>query len=166
MYTCALNGQCEPDPHGRHTLEECTERCIGVESKDVLYLIDQYNLLPVLQRALSDRVEVIRRLTGATVSAEDSWDILFLLHYEMYIQLFLYPQLYDYITSHSDADLPELIKHSGNIYAFQHFHPEIDEAWFAQAFVRTKPSVDELDLFSQQFANIQQLIRDVLIHIV
>ena len=117
QYLCSLSGECEYDPdhdhgnYGYETLEECRDRCRGSTDKELDYLTLQYSLSSaedLASIAPSDRVELIRRETGVTVSRDDSLAVLFGIsefsrydvtdddYREIIVSLIRYPQLWQY----------------------------------------------------------------------
>ena len=83
MYTCNLAGQCEEDDMGQfNTLEECQRNCRllaegAADAREIAYEIMTFDLEQALEAAPSDRVQVIRRVTGVTVEPASSHGILF-----------------------------------------------------------------------------------------
>jgi len=129
-FSCALNGQCQPDPHGRYrTLAECQSECQPVEAKELQYLIYQYSPAEARRLAPEDRIEIIRRETGARVNANDSYNILIGLGDRDLILLAKYPVLYDWLLTQYDWEnlVPSLL-FSGTPEALELLltHPESD----------------------------------------
>jgi hypothetical protein len=73
-YTCNLDGQCEVDGDGRLSLEACQQNCRplegGADTKEIAYEILSFDLGEALKAAPSDRVALIRRVTGETVTPQ------------------------------------------------------------------------------------------------
>ena len=120
-YSCSFSGECEIDPDGLYTsLEECKVECQGVEAKELQYLIYGYAPEEALALAPSDRVILVKRETGVTVSGYDSYDILFGLGTNNVMILAHYPQLYDYLLQHYDwSELARGLVRIGTLPAFQ-----------------------------------------------
>src|SRR5665647_705119 len=95
-YSCNLDGQCEIDvENGQYnTLEEC-QHCQplggGNDAKEAAYIAMSYNLEQALDAAPSDRVQLIRRITGITVPTGYSWEVLLTLVNQDYQTLYHYP---------------------------------------------------------------------------
>jgi hypothetical protein len=97
-YRCSLSGRCEPDISGK-SLEECVEECTSQPYKDLTYLMYEYSPEDAAyDLAGSDRISLIRRITGITVPEEDSARILFLLEQDLPVQLAFYHYLLPYLT--------------------------------------------------------------------
>lgn len=65
------------DETGEYTSrEDCEVACHGRENKDLLYLVHEYDLESAKLLAPSDRVAVLRRVTGVTLNADDSMEII------------------------------------------------------------------------------------------
>src|SRR5665647_29102 len=94
-YSCNLDGQCEVDPASFHSLADCQRDCQALgglaDTKEAAYIILEYNLEQALEAAPSDRVQLIRRLTGVSVPPEDSWNVLMALLTKDYYYLYYYP---------------------------------------------------------------------------
>lgn len=76
-YSCSYSGTCEPDPTGEYnSYEDCTLACSSKENKDLVYLIHEYDLESAKLLAPSDRVAVLRRLTGVTLHPDDTQEII------------------------------------------------------------------------------------------
>jgi len=76
-YSCSYSGDIEEDEHGSYaSYEECKDNCKGRENKELMYLVHEYDLGSALLLAPSDRVAVLRRVTGVTLNPHDSYDIL------------------------------------------------------------------------------------------
>ena len=56
--------------------EDCEVACRGRENKDLLYLVHEYDLESAKLLAPSDRVAVLRRVTGVTLNPDDSMEII------------------------------------------------------------------------------------------
>jgi hypothetical protein len=66
-FSCTLAGRCEEDVQGYESIEECQARCQSAEQRDVLAMIlsyDPFNNRALLDLAHSDRMRVLRDLTG------------------------------------------------------------------------------------------------------
>jgi hypothetical protein len=89
-YSCSFRGQCESDHKGRLTREQCERECTALPDRqmvDVALEVLTYDYELALQAAPSDRVQVVRRLTGLVVDSEQSWDTLMALKYSNYLYL-------------------------------------------------------------------------------
>jgi len=76
-YSCSYSGVCEVDETGEYaSKEDCQVACVGRENKDLLYLVHEYDLMSAKLLAPSDRVAVLRRLTGVTLNPADSMEII------------------------------------------------------------------------------------------
>ena len=119
-YSCGLNGECQEDPQGRYrSVGACQRNCQAVDSKDVQYLIYGYSPQNAIDLAPLDRIEVVKRLTGAVVDPTDAYNILLGLGTDNLILLTRYPVIYDYLQQHhSMKELVPGLNESGTVEAF------------------------------------------------
>jgi hypothetical protein len=76
-FSSSYTGNVEEDEHGSYSsYDECKANCSARENKELMYLVHEYDLESALLLAPSDRVAVLRRLTGVTLNPFDSYDIL------------------------------------------------------------------------------------------
>jgi len=93
-FSCNLNGTCEEDfDEGIYlTRQQCQASCQslgeGADTREAAYLAMSFNLEQALNAAPSDRVNLIRRITGVTVTADDSWDTLASIITDDYLELY------------------------------------------------------------------------------
>lgn len=100
-FACSLRGICESDPDGSYEERgSCEKKCHSSEQVDMLYEILSYNPKAALEAAPSDRVRVIRDLTGIRVRPEDSYQILRALIGEKIDILVDYPVMIPYLEKH------------------------------------------------------------------
>ena len=96
-YACGLSG-CESDEEGEYSsLEDCKSQCQSVDSKVVWELILDYAPEGTLSLSPTDRVSVIKRLTGLTVPISQSEEILQAFSTGLLEDLAVFPNLWDYI---------------------------------------------------------------------
>jgi hypothetical protein len=108
-FSCAFNGTCEPDLTGSYASEaECQADCRSVEDKDINYLILQYAPLGLESVAPSDRAEVIRRITGATISRSYSLTISMLIEHQNWTSLSRFPQFRPWLSEMFHIPIPIL----------------------------------------------------------
>jgi hypothetical protein len=104
-YSCALNGLCESDPLGAYdSLEECQDECASSENRDLMYLILAYVTDDVRLLAPSDRVRVVRELTGETLTPGQAYKLLLALEKGDVFELIKHPQLHPYILELTNGD--------------------------------------------------------------
>jgi hypothetical protein len=67
---CNFKGKCEPHAQGIEydSVADCERNCQGVEARDLMYEILQYEPELALEAAQSDQIEVLYRLTGVRLN--------------------------------------------------------------------------------------------------
>jgi hypothetical protein len=94
-YSCGLDGICQSDiMGGRLTQAECQEQCRplegGQDTREIVYEVMTFNPEQALHASPDDRVRLIRRMTGVTVSKYRSYAVLRALITRDYFELYSY----------------------------------------------------------------------------
>jgi alpha-tubulin suppressor-like RCC1 family protein len=71
-FSCTFSGHCEPDPYGIDDQNTCQETCTARDDKETLYLTYSYLPEEALSLAPSDQVDLVRRISGTTLTTSEA----------------------------------------------------------------------------------------------